>query len=244
LPSKNRSENIKKNLITLFLPDFKHHKLKNRMTSQTIQNIHTKKTLTKEEQLDAKNLVDDLRDYMEMLDPEVVKITCHCSQEADRFKTSFFNGIVELMKETMIKMIASDITLRMDKPNTLLVFISDKYPILSSYINKIVVVKVPEVVKMIDKKMIKIKERQLARKELYKNLPCDMGKGNSKLAHFINHCGRFVNEDFKTEEDEHQAMKMLVDSKCLISKADAKKHGSKWLMKFVYEFGCWCHFPL
>jgi len=84
-----------------------------------------------------------------------------------------------------------------------------------------------------------IKERQMNRRIVYKNLPCDMWKGRSKLARFINHCGRFMNEDFANEGDEYQAMKILENSYDNISRADMIKHWCKWLGKFARDFGCY-----
>jgi len=83
-----------------------------------------------------------------------------------------------------------------------------------------------------------IRARQIYRKKIYKTLPLDMWKGRSKLARFINHCGRLMNEDFATEEDEYQAMKFVMNAYENISMADMKKHWSKWLKEFCREFGC------
>jgi len=77
---------------------------------------------------------------------------------------------------------------------------------------------------------------QLYRRKIYKTLPLDIWKGRSKLARYINHCGRHMNEDFTNLNDEYRAMEMVKNSYNKISKADFKKHGDKWLYEFFRDF--------
>jgi len=209
------------------------------MTTQT--EIQTKLEI---QQIIKTNITDEQAN-------ELFKVFQNCIEQLDPDRN--------ILQEVMTKMIAGSLTVDVEiEELPLIQRISTKYPILDCYLHKIIsptsgFIKIQKFMDYISMKgkeeydplallksreMFEIKERQLKRKELYKNLPRDdMWKGRSKLAYFINHCARFMNYDFKTKEDEYQAMEILINSYNNISMADFKTHFSKWLKEFVREFG-------